>query len=69
MEEVSSADEGAEAAGADGVAAGVEHFGGTGFGVELLVAEFDLDLIEQIRGKWQFYRDRRPETYNEIVAP
>ena len=36
---------------------------------ELLVAEFDLDLIEQIRSKWQFYRDRRPETYNEIVAP
>jgi N-carbamoylputrescine amidase len=36
---------------------------------ELLVAEFDLDLIEQIRGKWQFYRDRRPETYGEITAP
>lgn len=36
---------------------------------ELLVAEFDLDLIEQIRSKWQFYRDRRPETYGEIVAP
>ena len=35
---------------------------------ELLVAEFDLDLIEHIRGKWQFYRDRRPETYNEITA-
>lgn len=34
---------------------------------ELLVAEFDLDLIEQIRSKWQFFRDRRPETYNEIV--
>jgi len=36
---------------------------------ELLVAEFDLDLIEQIRSKWQFYRDRRPETYGEITAP
>jgi len=35
---------------------------------ELLVAEFDLDLIDEVRGKWQFYRDRRPETYNEIVA-
>ncbi|MBS1533543.1 MAG: acyltransferase [Bacteroidetes bacterium] len=34
---------------------------------ELLVAEFDLDLIEQIRSKWQFYRDRRPETYTEIT--
>jgi N-carbamoylputrescine amidase len=36
---------------------------------ELLVAEFDLDLIEQIRSKWQFYRDRRPETYGEITTP
>lgn len=34
---------------------------------ELLVAEFDLDLIEQVRSKWQFYRDRRPETYTEIT--
>ena len=36
---------------------------------ELLVTEFDLDLIDQVRGKWQFYRDRRPETYGEITAP
>ena len=35
---------------------------------ELLVAEFDLDLIEQVRSKWQFYRDRRPETYTEITT-
>ena len=34
---------------------------------ELLVTEFDLDLIETVRSKWQFYRDRRPETYNEIT--
>jgi beta-ureidopropionase len=34
---------------------------------ELLVAAFDLDLIETIRSKWQFFRDRRPETYNEIT--
>ena len=36
---------------------------------ELLVSEFDLDLITQVRGKWQFYRDRRPELYDEIVEP
>lgn len=36
---------------------------------ELLVTEFDLDLITQVRGKWQFYRDRRPELYDEIVEP
>lgn len=34
---------------------------------ELLVAEFDLDLIEEVRSTWQFYRDRRPETYGRIV--
>ncbi|MEP6749111.1 MAG: nitrilase-related carbon-nitrogen hydrolase [Bacteroidota bacterium] len=35
---------------------------------ELLIAEFDLDLIEQVRSKWQFFRDRRPETYGAITA-
>lgn len=34
---------------------------------ELLVAELDLDLIEEVRSKWQFFRDRRPETYGKIV--
>ncbi|KAA3614070.1 MAG: acyltransferase [Calditrichaeota bacterium] len=34
---------------------------------ELLVAEFDLDVIEEVRSVWQFYRDRRPETYGKLV--
>jgi len=34
---------------------------------ELLVAEFDLDLIDEVRSVWQFYRDRRPETYKKTV--
>jgi beta-ureidopropionase len=34
---------------------------------ELLVAEFDLDLIEEVRSTWQFYRDRRPETYGGLT--
>jgi N-carbamoylputrescine amidase len=34
---------------------------------ELLVAEFDLDMIEKVRSVWQFYRDRRPETYGDLV--
>ena len=34
---------------------------------ELLVAEFDLDMIEKVRSVWQFYRDRRPETYGALV--
>ena len=34
---------------------------------ELLVAEMDLDLIDQIRSKWQFYRDRRPDSYEGVI--
>ena len=34
---------------------------------ELLIATFDLDMIDEVRSKWQFYRDRRPETYGEIT--
>ncbi|MFQ5663931.1 MAG: nitrilase-related carbon-nitrogen hydrolase [Terriglobia bacterium] len=35
---------------------------------EVLVAEVDLELIEQVRSTWQFYRDRRPETYNILTT-
>ena len=34
---------------------------------ELVTAEMDLDLIEEVRRTWQFYRDRRPETYADMV--
>ena len=34
---------------------------------ELLVAEFDLDMIEEVRSTWQFFRDRRPETYGKLT--
>ncbi|MFB6307481.1 MAG: nitrilase-related carbon-nitrogen hydrolase [Flavobacteriales bacterium] len=34
---------------------------------ELLVAEFDLDMIDEVRSTWQFFRDRRPETYDDLV--
>ncbi|MFN2317687.1 MAG: nitrilase-related carbon-nitrogen hydrolase [Gemmatimonadales bacterium] len=33
---------------------------------ELVTAELDLDLIREVRNVWQFYRDRRPETYTAI---
>ena len=36
---------------------------------ELLVAEFDLDLIEEVRSTWQFFRDRRPDCYDDLVKP
>jgi N-carbamoylputrescine amidase len=33
----------------------------------VVVADLDLDKIEEVRQTWQFYRDRRPETYDELV--
>nr|WP_087458161.1 nitrilase-related carbon-nitrogen hydrolase [Tumebacillus avium] len=36
-------------------------------GDEVLVAEMDKQLIYEVRQKWQFYRDRRPETYGEMA--
>jgi N-carbamoylputrescine amidase len=34
---------------------------------ELVVASMDLDLIEEVRRTWQFYRDRRPDSYGDMV--
>ncbi len=34
---------------------------------ELVVADLDLDMIREVRDTWQFYRDRRPETYSDMV--
>jgi N-carbamoylputrescine amidase len=36
---------------------------------DIVVADLDLDLIREVRNTWQFYRDRRPETYDAIAAP
>lgn len=33
---------------------------------ELLVTDIDLDMIQEVRAQWQFYRDRRPELYGEV---
>src|SRR6267143_254797 len=32
----------------------------------LVTAELDLDKIREVRHTWQFYRDRRPETYSGL---
>lgn len=34
---------------------------------ELIVADLDLDLIREVRNTWQFFRDRRPESYEPLV--
>jgi len=36
---------------------------------ELIVRDLDLDLITQVRQTWQFYRDRRPDAYADLVRP
>ncbi|MEA2762914.1 MAG: beta-ureidopropionase [Gemmatimonadaceae bacterium] len=33
---------------------------------ELITADLDLDKIREVRNVWQFYRDRRPETYGGL---
>jgi beta-ureidopropionase len=33
---------------------------------ELLVHEIDLDMVQKVRDTWQFFRDRRPETYDTL---
>jgi N-carbamoylputrescine amidase len=35
----------------------------------VVVADLDLDVIEEVRSVWQFYRDRRPDAYGALVAP
>ena len=34
---------------------------------EVLVAELDLGLTDEVRTTWQFFRDRRPETYHDLA--
>ncbi|PYT04299.1 MAG: acyltransferase [Acidobacteria bacterium] len=34
---------------------------------ELVVADLDLDQIREVRNVWQFFRDRRPETYDALT--
>jgi N-carbamoylputrescine amidase len=34
---------------------------------ELVVADLNLDEIREVRNVWQFYRDRRPETYERLT--
>lgn len=34
---------------------------------DLVMAEMDLDLIEEVRRTWQFYRDRRPDSYGDMI--
>jgi beta-ureidopropionase len=35
---------------------------------ELIIRDFDLDLIQEVRNTWHFYFNRRPDQYGPIVA-
>jgi N-carbamoylputrescine amidase len=34
---------------------------------EVVVRDLDMDLIEEVRQQWAFYRDRRPDAYSPLV--
>lgn len=34
---------------------------------ELVIGDIDLDVIREVRDIWQFYRDRRPESYGSLT--
>ena len=40
---------------------------GSGTDEEVLIRDLDLDMVRQMRDDWQFYRDRRPETYTRTA--
>ncbi len=35
---------------------------------ELVVRDLDLDMIDEVRKQWAFYRDRRPDIYDSLLA-
>ena len=42
---------------------------GSGENEEILIRDLDMDMVQQMRDDWQFYRDRRPESYTSIPKP
>ena len=42
---------------------------GSGEHEEIVIRDLDMDMIRQVRDNWQFYRDRRPESYTSIPKP
>lgn len=36
---------------------------------EVVVSDLDLSMIDEVRQVWQFYRDRRPDAYQDLVRP
>ena len=40
---------------------------GDAYKPELIVRDLDMDMIKLVRDRWAFYRDRRPDAYDELV--
>ena len=36
---------------------------------ELIVRDLDMKKLQEVRDRWAFYRDRRPDAYDELVEP
>jgi N-carbamoylputrescine amidase len=36
---------------------------------ELVTGDMDMEMVREVRNLWQFFRDRRPETYAVLVKP
>ena len=36
---------------------------------ELLIRDIDLGQVREVRDRWAFYRDRRPDAYGPLVTP
>ena len=34
---------------------------------ELVTADMDMEMVREVRNTWQFFRDRRPETYGRLT--
>ncbi|MGH8033594.1 MAG: nitrilase-related carbon-nitrogen hydrolase, partial [Lysobacterales bacterium] len=34
---------------------------------EMVIADVDFDQVREVRNTWQFFRDRRPETYGQLT--
>jgi len=40
----------------------------TGMKEGIALVEMDLGDVERVRREWSFFKDRRPETYGEILG-
>ena len=38
-------------------------------GEELVVRDLEMDMVDEVRKLWAFYRDRRPDAYDSLTAP